>query len=88
MVIATSLIIFALYYIGLIGGETLAGAGYVSPIWAMWVMNVLMTVVGLWGLSRMGRETATARGGGLNLLAALRTLVEDPLARRRGKAAS
>jgi lipopolysaccharide export system permease protein len=63
MVIATSMVVFSLYYVGLIGGESLAGRGYVSPLVAMWIMNAVMTVVGLWGLATMGRETSTARSG-------------------------
>jgi lipopolysaccharide export system permease protein len=63
MVIAASLGIFSLYYIGLIGGEALADAGRTTPTFAMWVMNGIMTVVGLVLLSRMGRERSTARGG-------------------------
>ncbi len=63
MVIAFSLGIFALYYVGLIGGEELADRGYVTPLGAMWAMNALLTVVGLWGLFRMGREQGSGRGG-------------------------
>ncbi|HEU4452310.1 MAG TPA: LptF/LptG family permease [Longimicrobium sp.] len=63
MVIAASMIIFSLYYIGLIGGESLAGRGIVTPLVAMWVVNALMTVLGLIGLATMGRETSTARSG-------------------------
>lgn len=63
VVIATSMIVFSLYYVGLIGGESLAGRGYVSPAVAMWIMNALMTFVGLIGLATMGRETSTARSG-------------------------
>jgi lipopolysaccharide export system permease protein len=61
MVLSTSMIIFSLYYVGLIGGETLAGRGYVTPLVAMWIVNALMTVLGVIGLATMGRETATAR---------------------------
>ncbi|HYH82718.1 MAG TPA: LptF/LptG family permease [Longimicrobium sp.] len=61
MVIATSMVIFAIYYVGLIGGEALAGRGLVTPLVAMWIVNALMTVVGIAGLATMGRETATAR---------------------------
>ena len=61
MVLTTSMVIFALYYVGLIGGETLAGRGYVTPLVAMWIVNALMTVLGVIGLATMGRETATAR---------------------------
>jgi lipopolysaccharide export system permease protein len=64
MVIAFSLTIFALYYVGLIGGEGLADRGYVPPGWAMWAMNAVMAALGLFGLSRIGRETSTTRGGG------------------------
>jgi lipopolysaccharide export system permease protein len=61
MVIATSMVIFAIYYVGLIGGESLAGRGYVTPFVAMWIVNAIMTVLGIAGLATMGRETATAR---------------------------
>ncbi|HYJ78515.1 MAG TPA: LptF/LptG family permease, partial [Longimicrobiaceae bacterium] len=61
MVIACSMVIFSLYYIGLIGGETLAGRGYVTPLVAMWVVNALMMVLGVLGLATMGRESSTAR---------------------------
>lgn len=61
MVIATSMVIFAVYYVGLIGGESLAGRGYVTPVVAMWIVNVIMTILGIAGLATMGRETATAR---------------------------
>jgi len=70
MVIAISLAVFALYYVGLIGGETLADEGYVHPTVAMWVVNALMGVAGLYGMARLGREGSTARGGG-GLLARL-----------------
>ena len=40
------MIIFSLYYVGLIGGETLAGRGYVTPLVAMWIVNALMAVRG------------------------------------------
>jgi lipopolysaccharide export system permease protein len=63
MVITASLLIFCVYYIGLIGGETLADSGYVTPTVAMWVVNVLMFALGLWGVMRMGNELSTSRGG-------------------------
>jgi lipopolysaccharide export system permease protein len=64
MVIAVSLGIFAIYYVGLIGGETLADEGYVAPIWSMWIVNVLFGIFGLVGLARAGREQSSMRGGG------------------------
>ena len=68
MVIATSMAVFSLYYVGLIGGESLAGRGIVSPVVAMWIMNALMTVVGVFGLATMGRETSTARSSAWDTL--------------------
>ena len=65
MVIAFSLVIFAIYYVGLIGGETLADKGYVTPEWAMWVVNVIMATLGVVWVARMGNEVSTARGGGV-----------------------
>jgi len=62
MVIAVSLLIFAVYYVGLIGGETLADEGYIDPIVAMWAINSVMLALGLWGVARMGGELGTARG--------------------------
>jgi lipopolysaccharide export system permease protein len=61
MVIATSMVIFSVYYVGLIGGESLAGRGFVEPWVAMWVVNVVMTILGVIGLAKTGRETSTAR---------------------------
>ena len=63
LVIGVSLFIFAVYYVGLIGGEELANRSYISAFWAMWGTNVIMTVVGLVLTWRMGRETTTGRGG-------------------------
>jgi lipopolysaccharide export system permease protein len=87
MVIASSLVIFSLYYIGLIGGESLAGAGRASPIVAMWIVNAIMTVIGLIGLTRMGRETSTARNAGFaGVVQALGEMLSLP-GRRRGTSA-
>jgi lipopolysaccharide export system permease protein len=84
MVIATSMIVFSLYYVGLIGGESLAGRGIVTPILAMWGMNVVMLVLGLAGLATMGRETSTSRSSaGDALIQAIRDALHAPLARMR-----
>jgi lipopolysaccharide export system permease protein len=86
MVIATSMIIFSLYYVGLIGGESLAGKGIVTPLVAMWVVNALMFVVGVLGIATMGRETATARSNALdNLAQAVRDVWATTTARFRRK---
>ena len=63
LVLGVSLLVFALYYVGLIGGEALANNGYLPPFWAMWGTNVILTAVGVVLLLRMGREAGSARGG-------------------------
>jgi lipopolysaccharide export system permease protein len=57
-VIGMSLGIFAVYYIGLIGGESLADK-LVAPPWILWVPNVLFTLAGV-VLLRRSRTAATA----------------------------
>lgn len=84
MVIATSMAVFSLYYVGLIGGESLAGRGIVTPVFAMWIMNALMLVVGIFGLATMGRETSTSRSSAWDqLLQAVRDAAAAPMARLR-----
>ena len=84
MVIATSMAIFAIYYVGLIGGESLANRGVTTPLIAMWVVNAAMAVLGVLGLLTMGRETATARSNAWDsLLQAARDLGAAPRARLR-----
>jgi lipopolysaccharide export system permease protein len=63
LVLGVSLLVFALYYVGLIGGEALANNGYLPPFWAMWGTNVILTTIGLVLLFRMGREAGSGRGG-------------------------
>ena len=57
-VIGMSLGIFAVYYIGLIGGESLADK-LVAPPWILWTPNVLFTLAGV-VLLRRSRTAATA----------------------------
>ncbi|HET7188677.1 MAG TPA: LptF/LptG family permease [Gemmatimonadaceae bacterium] len=63
LVIGVSLLVFALYYVGLIGGESLANEGIIPPFWAMWGTNVILTVVGIGLLLRMGNDSTSNRGG-------------------------
>ena len=63
LVISVSLSVFALYYVGLIAGQSLAENGTLSPFWSMWMANILFTVFGLGLLSRMGKESGSSRGG-------------------------
>jgi lipopolysaccharide export system permease protein len=62
MVLGVSLGVFALYYIGLIAGEPLAQRGTVSPFLAMWTSNIVFGIVGLFLMTRLGRESSTSRG--------------------------
>ena len=64
MVIMVSLAVFAVYYAGLIGGESLADEGLLTPFWAMWAANLVFLVVGLWAVTTIGKGSATSRGGG------------------------
>jgi lipopolysaccharide export system permease protein len=64
MVIAVSLTIFSIYYVSLIGGESLGDRGYVPPFWAMWTSNVVFFALAIWALTRLGREDSSARAGG------------------------
>jgi lipopolysaccharide export system permease protein len=63
LVIGVSLLVFALYYVGLIGGESLANEGIIPPFWAMWGTNVILTIVGVTLFLRMGRDSTSNRGG-------------------------
>jgi lipopolysaccharide export system permease protein len=91
LVIGVSLAIFALYYVGLIGGEALADRSIISPFWGMWGANVIMAVLGVFMTARMGREGETARGGDFgDMLETLRVWIARggrkvglPLDRRR-----
>jgi lipopolysaccharide export system permease protein len=64
MVVAASTAIFAVYWVGLIGGESLADRSVADPIVTMWIPDVVFGAVGLLLVSRMGRAGATVRGGG------------------------
>ena len=63
LVIGMSLVVFTIYYIGLIGGEELGDRGVVSPFFAMWTANVLFTAVGLAGLALARRPAHSISGG-------------------------
>jgi lipopolysaccharide export system permease protein len=63
MVIAISLMIFGIYYMSLIGGESLGDKGQIKPFWGPWAPNLIFLVLSIFGLARMGRERGTTRGG-------------------------
>ena len=61
LVIGMSLVVFTVYYVGLIGGEELGNRMIVSPFFAMWTPNVVFGVLGLVGVWRMRREGGSGR---------------------------
>lgn len=96
LVIGASLVAFALYYVCLIAGETLADKLILNPIIAMWLANVIFTAAGLVLMVRVQRSGATARGGDASEMidavrGAFMRLIGRPGARartdRRGSAA-
>ena len=63
LTIGVSLFVFALYYVCLIAGESIAKRGMMPAVVSMWMANVIFTLIALWLLAKMGQEGATARGG-------------------------
>ena len=63
LVIGVSLVVFGGYYVGLIGGESLANKSLMSPFWAMWGTNVILALIALVLLFRMGKVESSGRGG-------------------------
>ena len=63
LVIGVSVVVFAIYYIGLIVGEDLGDRLIVTPFLSMWVPNLLFGALGLVGIWVMRRASPTARGG-------------------------
>ena len=63
LTIGVSLVVFGLYYVGLIAGESLARRGMVPPFVSMWIANAVFGVIALILLSRMGKESGSSRGG-------------------------
>ena len=65
MVIVTSVVIFAVYWAGLIGGEKAANKGLVSPFWAMWTADLVFLGLALALAARMSRTAGSNRRGAL-----------------------
>lgn len=63
LTIGVSLVVFGLYYVGLIAGESLARRGMVPPFVSMWIANAVFGALALILLSRMGKESSSSRGG-------------------------
>ncbi|HEX9107104.1 MAG TPA: LptF/LptG family permease [Longimicrobiales bacterium] len=85
-VIAISLAIFGIYYVGLIGGETLSDKGYLSPFVAMWAANIVFLLLSVYGVATIGHERSNARGGTWeDVLYIVRETVLRPFRRLRGR---
>ena len=63
LTIGVSLVVFAIYYVGLIGGESLANNLKASPVVSMWGANVIFGTLGVMLTLGMGRRGGTSRGG-------------------------
>ena len=68
LTIGVSLVVFGLYYVGLIAGESLARRGHVPPVVSMWIANAVFGALALILLTRMGQEVGSSRGGDLQEL--------------------
>jgi hypothetical protein len=62
-VIGGGTLIFAIHYIGLTAGESLADRGHMTPWLAMWGPNIILTILGVFGLLRVSQQTGSTRGG-------------------------
>jgi lipopolysaccharide export system permease protein len=63
LVLGGGTLIFAIHYIGLTAGESLADRGHVAPWFAMWAPNIVLTVLGIFGLLWVSRQSGSTRGG-------------------------
>jgi len=63
MVVAASTLIFSVYWVGLIAGESLADRRVANPAVTMWMSNVVFALAGLWLVRHMGDAGSTVRGG-------------------------
>lgn len=87
MVVTASVVIFAIFWASLIGGETLADKGYVSPGVAMWLPNLVLLPLGIVLVRRISTQVATARGGGWDdLRFVISTSLRKPFRRLGGGA--
>jgi lipopolysaccharide export system permease protein len=91
LTIGVSLVVFGLYYVALIAGESLARRGLVPAYLSMWGANILFTIIALILLASMGKEAGSSRAGDVHemletLRRRLRGTRDEPLrirARRR-----
>jgi hypothetical protein len=67
----------------MVGGESLADRGIVSPALAMWFPNILVVTAGIIGLARVNKEFGSTRGGDF---ADLLDILLRPFRRRKREA--
>ena len=80
LTIGVSLFVFALYYVCLIAGESIAKRGLMPAVVSMWMANVIFALIALWLLAKMGQEGSTARGGDMKeMFGAIRGAVRSKL---------
>jgi lipopolysaccharide export system permease protein len=65
LTIGVSLVVFGIYYVGLIAGESLARRGMLPPVVSMWIANVVFGLIALLLLARLGMESGSSRSGDL-----------------------
>jgi lipopolysaccharide export system permease protein len=82
MVLGISIVVFAMYYIGLVAGEATANRLKLTPFWGMWMANVVFTAAGVYFMYKVQRSGSTARGGDFSEL--LETAKNWIAARRLG----
>jgi len=80
LTIGVSLFVFALYYVCLIAGESIAKRGLMPAVVSMWMANVIFALIALWMLTKMGHEGATARGGDMkDMIGAIRGSIRSKI---------
>lgn len=65
LVVTASSVIFSVYWVGLILGESLAERRVASPALTMWLSNVIFLAIAIVMLSTMSRTGGNTRGGGI-----------------------
>ncbi len=61
MVLGVGMLIFGIYYVGLIAGEALADKLIVSAFISMWAPNILLAAIGMFWLRRHGQQGIRSR---------------------------
>ncbi len=63
--LGVGIVVFGLYYVCLMGGETLSDRGQLPPPVSMWIANVLFALMGIALLWNVESTTDKSRGGGI-----------------------